>query len=135
MTAPDSRTDGSSTRRLWPLLFAAALLVQCLILYWPSPPDSLPDGPDGLDKVVHLLVFAVPAALGVLAGLRRWIVVVVFGLQAAASELIQGWLLADRGADPWDFLADLFGIALGLLVADVVQRWRQRHDLSTTSAG
>jgi hypothetical protein len=67
----------------------------------------------GGDKVVHVLVFAVPVLLLLLAGAPPRIVLAVLGVHAVASELLQGALLPHRSADPLDALADLVGVALG----------------------
>ena len=74
------------------------------------------------DKVVHLLVFLVPAALAVVAGFRRRVVVAVFAAQAVLSEVVQAVLLPHRSGDVLDAVADLTGVALGVLVGSLVLR-------------
>jgi hypothetical protein len=101
-----------SRRSPWLAAFWLSAALQCLALYSPSAPA----GPSGLpvDKVAHVLLFGAVAALGVVAGIpRRWLAVGLLA-QAVASELVQGALLDQRGADPWDFAADLVGVAAGL---------------------
>ena len=97
------------------LLFAGAVVVQLLVLYWPGPVDG--GGVPGLDKAVHLAVFAAAALTGRRAGVRAVVLAVGLGLHAVASEAIQGTVLDGRSADPYDVLADLLGIAIGLAVA------------------
>jgi VanZ family protein len=109
-----------SARAAWSVAFGVAIAVQCWALYTPSPPSAESGLP--LDKVVHLLLFAGVALLGVLAGVRiRWLVLGLTG-QAVLSEVVQGALLAERGADLWDLLADLLGIALGILLGVALAR-------------
>ena len=73
----------------------------------------------GLDKVGHLLAFALPAAVAGWLGARRVLVLLV--VHALVSEPLQGWLIPTRQPDPLDALADLAGILLGLLVARSVR--------------
>ena len=107
--------------RPWPLLLAAGVfLAQCIALYLPKVPSSESDLP--LDKVAHVVMFAVVTGVAVWAGIAwKWVVAVMLA-QAVISELVQGYLLAGRGSDPWDFVADLVGIGLGLLAAHLVLR-------------
>lgn len=91
------------------LAFATALGVQFWALYVPRPPSVESGLP--LDKVVHLGLFAIVTWLGLQAG-WRWVLPLMVG-QAFASEAIQHYLLAERGGDVLDLTADLAGIGLG----------------------
>ncbi|GAA5157938.1 VanZ family protein [Ornithinimicrobium tianjinense] len=84
-------------------------------MYAPSVPG--PGGVPGLDKVAHLLLFALPSALAWLLG-ARWVVTLLV-VHALVSEPLQGWVSPLRQADPWDTVADLAGVVLGVVVA----RW------------
>lgn len=90
---------------------ALAVAVQVVVLYAPRAPGS-PLFP-GSDKVVHVLVFAVPVLLLLLAGAPVRLVLVVLGLHAVVSEVVQGAVLPGRSADPLDVVADLVGVAVG----------------------
>lgn len=93
-----------------------ALLAHLLALYLPAsagPPLMVP----GLDKAVHLAVFAVPVLLLVLLSGRSVVVGAVFAGHAVLSEIVQATLVPGREGDPWDALFDLAGIGLGLLAA------------------
>ncbi len=97
---------------------AILLLAQVVCLYLLSvsgPPLFV-----GADKVGHVLIFGLPAALAALLG-RLWIVALLV-LHAALSEPLQGALTTTRVADPWDFVADLVGIVLGVVVAMAIRR-------------
>ena len=100
-------------------LLALAVLAQLAVLYAPAQPDGVPSFVHA-DKVVHVLVFLVPTALALLAGFRPVVVVGLFAGHAVVSELVQGGLLPSRAGDPLDVLADLTGIALGVLLARAV---------------
>ena len=92
-------------------LGAVAVLVQVVVLYLPVAPGEPPF--QGADKVVHLLVFAVPVLLLLLAGAPVRPVVAVFAAHAGVSEVVQGALLPDRSGDWTDAVADLVGVAVG----------------------
>lgn len=90
----------------------------CLLYVVPGP-----DGPSlpYLDKLVHATMFALPAVVAVrLSHAWPWVVLV---LHALLSEPLQAWLTTGRQLDPWDTVADLLGIVLGVLVA---QAWIRR---------
>jgi hypothetical protein len=102
------RTGGRSALGVLAVL---ALLVQVVVLYAPSSPDAPLFA--GADKVVHVLVFAVPVLLLLLAGAPAPLVVGALGLHAVVSEVVQWVVLPGRSGDPLDVVADLAGIALG----------------------
>ncbi len=93
---------------------SVAVLVQLVVLYAPSAP-GVPLFP-GADKVIHLLLFAVPVLLLLLLGVDPRVVLGVFAVHAGVSELVQGLVLPDRSGDAVDALADLAGVALGWTV-------------------
>ena len=94
------------------LVAVAAMVVQFAVLYVPRAP-SLPTGGLPLDKLVHVLVFAVPVVALVAAGAPRVWVVAVMAVHAPLSELLQSAVLADRSGEPGDVVADLVGVAIG----------------------
>ena len=125
------RVGGSLPRRLGLLVLA---LVLNLGFYLPSLPEATP-GTDvpGLDKAVHLLVFAftVFAAGRVLAPRKRfpvgWVVIAAV-VHAGLIELVQLVALAERSGDLADLLFDVVGIALG------VAAWAGERVLRSASA-
>lgn len=95
------------------------------MLYWPGTPSA--GGVPGLDKVVHVLVFAAVALAGRRAGVPvRWLAVLLLG-HAAVSEAVQHALLPGRSGDPGDLVADAVG-TLGGLVAPWPRRASARAD-------
>ncbi len=104
---------------LW-WLAVLAVLASCLM-----PSSSLPDLPDNGDKLEHALAFFALSASAVqlyaggraLRGAAIGLLLLGIGIEVA-----QGMLTADRSADPFDFLADALGIALGLSTA--LTPWR-----------
>ena len=126
MTSPrgdlTERTAHSGSKALTSVA-VAAVVVQFAVLYWPVVTI---EGPVGwTDKVVHLLVFAVPTyAVGRAVGSVR-AAVLVFALHAPVSELVQHFLLPGRSGDGWDAVVDLVGV--GLAAAVLVVRGRLRR--------
>ena len=97
--------------RLWRLAFGLALAVQLIAVYAPDGPA----GPqiNGLDKVIHLLIFAAPAFAALMAGIpARW-ALGILAVHAPVSELIQHFVFPHRSGDLLDVIADVSGVALG----------------------
>jgi VanZ family protein len=92
--------------------FAVAVLVSFAVLF--APASDVPPAPHGIDKLVHAALFAALAVTGSWAGVGRGVLAPVLVLYAAASEVIQG--LIGRDAAVGDWLADVVGVLLGLLV-------------------
>ena len=124
MTSP---TDSAGTRLARPGVVALAIVAvvaQLVVLYWPV---LTVEGPvSWTDKVVHLIVFAVPTyAVGRALGSVR-AAVLVFAIHAPVSELVQHALLPGRSGDVWDVVPDLVGVAVGataLVVSSRTRRW------------
>lgn len=96
------------------VLLALTVLVQLVVLYAPRAPST--GGVPGLDKVVHLVVFAVVALAAVRCALAvRWVAVALCA-HAVLSEVVQHAVLPHRSGDPADVVADVLGIAAGLVL-------------------
>jgi hypothetical protein len=113
------------------VLLGLAVAVQLVVLY--APEGGGPPPVVDADKVVHLLVFLVPVALAVVAGLPRSVVAGVFTAQAVLSEVVQAALLPHRSGDVLDAVADLTGVALGLLVGSLVLRRSRSRDAGASA--
>ena len=113
---------GTDRARRWRLLFIASLVVQVAVVYAPSAPGA--GELHGIDKVVHVAVFALPAASGLMAGLRPSWLLCLLALHAPVSELLQHVALPHRDGDVGDVLADLTGVVAG---AAGVHVWRRRR--------
>ncbi|UEJ82705.1 VanZ family protein [Brachybacterium halotolerans subsp. kimchii] len=118
------------TPRLRVLVAGIALLAN-IGFYLPSVPDTGPAGPVRIDTVYHVGVFALTVwAFGrLLAPARRfpigWVALAA-AAHAVLIEVLQGALLPHRSADPGDVLADLVGIAIGVLAWTAEPRIRRR---------
>lgn len=116
----------SRTRRAWSVAGVVALVAQLVVLYAPRVPPVPGTEVAGLDKLVHVAVFAAVAFTALRAGLRPALVVGVCLVHAVASEVVQQAVLPGRSGDPVDVLADVAGVALGTWLAAVTASGRRR---------
>jgi hypothetical protein len=93
--------------------FAVAVLVSLAVLF--APPSDVPYAPVGVDKIVHASLFAALALTGSWAGVARGALVPALVLYGAASEVVQSFIGRDAAVGDW--LADVVGVLLGLLVS------------------
>ncbi|MGY1824685.1 VanZ family protein [Geodermatophilus sp. SYSU D00079] len=96
-------------------VLAVAVLVSLAVLF--APGDDVPSSPPGVDKLVHLVLFAVLAVSGRWAGIRAGLLGALLVAYAALSEVLQGALPLERSASVADWAADVVGVLLGLLLA------------------
>ena len=103
------------------LIVTAVLTVAML---WPI--NHPPPGPDGSDKVVHLIAFAALAFPLARTG-RIGLVPVFVGSSTFGGiiELIQPSF--GRSADMQDWIADIVGVALGIVLAPLYRRLRKHR--------
>jgi VanZ family protein len=131
--------SGSARSRFLLALVVLTCLLQLVGLYRSTGPlttDAIPF----LDKIGHLLIFALPVAVIMLYRASRGavsarfgvVVIAIFAVHAVISELIQARFLPERSGDPYDVLADLAGTAIGYGTAVLILRRRTR---SITAAG
>ena len=109
---PGQPTAVVAPRRTAAVVFAVLLVTHLAALYWPRVDVQGPV--TWSDKVVHVLLFLAPTVAGLLAGVRPAHVVGFLALHAPVSELVQHYLLPHRSGDPWDAVADLAGVVLGV---------------------
>jgi hypothetical protein len=120
VTDAPTRSRWRSGSLLSRAVFATAVLVSMVMLF--APPSDVPSGPEGSDKVVHALMFAVLLIVGAYARLPLVVIVPVLIAYGGVAEIVQG--LIGRDADFWDWVCDSCGVAIGVAVAAVV---RSRH--------
>jgi membrane associated rhomboid family serine protease len=106
-----------------PLTLIVTAVVTVAML-WPI--DQPPPGPDGSDKVVHLIAFAALAFPLARTG-RIGLVPVIIGssIFGGIIELIQPSF--GRSADMQDWIADIAGVALGILLGLVYRKLRKHR--------
>ena len=103
------------------LIVTAVLTVAML---WPI--NQPPPGPDGSDKIVHLIAFAALAFPLARTG-RIGLVPVFVGACAFGGiiEVIQPSF--GRSADMQDWIADIVGVGLGIVLALLYRRLRKHR--------
>ena len=92
--------------------FTVVVLVSLAVLF--APAADVPAAPPGTDKLVHGALFLALALTGRWAGIGRWVLSLLLVGYAALSEVVQG--LIGRDAAVGDWMADVVGLLLGLLV-------------------
>lgn len=100
----------SGTATGWRILFAGAVAASFVVLYWPSAGGP---GVPHADKLVHVAMFAAMAFAGFRGRIPGRVLVPLLTAHAASSEVIQDRMLAGRGGDVADLLADLAGVLAG----------------------
>jgi hypothetical protein len=105
-------------------VFAVAVLVSLAVLFAPGP--AVPAAPFGVDKVVHVSLFAALAVTGRWAGIGRGVLAALLPVYAAGSELLQEIPALQRDASLGDLVADVAGVLGGLVVWFLVQRTGER---------
>ena len=105
--------------------FALAVLASLAVLL--APAGDVPAAPPGVDKAVHLLLFAVLALTGRWAGVRLPVLAVLLAVYAGLSEVLQAVTPLARSGSLADVVADVAGIALGAGVWELAARARRRR--------
>ena len=104
------------------LIVTAVLTVAML---WPI--HQPPPGPDGSDKVVHLIAFA--ALAFPLARTGRFGLIPIFIATSTYGGIIEVLQPSfGRSADMQDWIADITGVALGIVLALLYRKLRKHRD-------
>ena len=101
-------------------VFAGVVLVSLAVLF--APASDVPSAPVGVDKVVHLALFAALAAGGRWAGIGARVLAVLLLGYAAVSEVVQGLPALGRSTSLADWGADAAGVLLGLALWGLAAR-------------
>jgi len=118
MVPPALAVHGALSRGV----LAVAVLVSLAVLF--TPGDDVPSAPAGVDKLVHLSLFAALALAGRWAGVRARALGALLVGYAVVSEVVQAVTPLQRSGSPADGVADVLGITLGLLTWAAVARRR-----------
>jgi hypothetical protein len=102
------------------VVFAVALVVVLVLMLRPVQEVSSSN-----DKADHLLVFAFLAVLGLWAAVGTPGLVAGLTGYAVLTEVLQARATSDRHGDPVDVLADLLGVALGVLLVVGLRKARR----------
>ncbi len=111
--------------RVGATVLVGVLVAHLVTLYIPGSPDQREVIIPHLDKAIHLIAFGVPAFL-LSKAVNRWWPVALLAVHAPVSELIQHHFVPFRAGEVADAVADLAGVAAGVLAAQWGRR-RSRH--------
>lgn len=91
------------------------------------------------DKILHFSYFFAGAfcltiysllKLGRVSHKQRWIgLLILFSVIGAADEFHQSFTPGRSGNDPWDWLADVIGVSVGILFANTVHQIFQKKPI------
>ncbi|MFT3877968.1 MAG: VanZ family protein [Propioniciclava sp.] len=95
------------------IVVALALALQLWGLYTTSPPDAGGLWFPGMDKIVHVVLFAAPTWALLRVVPKPWMALVPMLVHIPVSEMIQFFWIEGRSGDLLDGLADLLGVAVG----------------------
>ncbi|SDE16141.1 hypothetical protein SAMN05660485_00003 [Blastococcus fimeti] len=93
-------------------VFAVVVLLSLAVLF--APASDVPTAPAGVDKLVHVGLFAALAMSGRWAGIGSRALAPLLLVYAAVSEVLQGLGVLDRSVSFADWVADAVGVLLGL---------------------
>jgi VanZ family protein len=113
---PALRVHGTLSRGV----LAVTVLVSLAVLF--APGSDVPSAPPGVDKLVHLALFLALALAGRWAGIRARPLAVLLVAYAALSEVVQALSDLQRSGSVLDWVADLTGAVLGLLLWTRLER-------------
>ena len=105
-----------------PAWIVASVLLIAAVLYLSLAPLNVPaELPTNFDKLEHAAayVFLVVWFTGLVARPRYWRVVVALVIFGLMIEFLQAAMPFGRQGDPWDVLANVTGIGIGITLA----RW------------
>ena len=103
-----------------PAWIVASVLLVVTVLYLSLAPLNVPvDLPTHFDKIEHAAayVFLVVWFTGLVARPRYWRVAVALAVLGLMIEFLQAATPFGRQGDPWDVLANVTGIGIGLALA------------------
>lgn len=103
-------------------VLAVTVLVSLAVLF--TPGDDVPSSPAGVDKIVHFSLFAALALAGRWAGVQTRVLAMLLPAYALVSEIVQSLAPLERDGSVFDLLADVAGVAFGLLAWAAISRAR-----------
>lgn len=112
-------------RGLMPFIFwTLVAIIGVLMLVELAPKE---DPIKNLDKIEHIVVFLIVSIAGCLA-FKNKISLVVVGLTifGAIIEVLQAIFTTTRTGDAYDWLADIVGILLGLMIIAIYRQFKPK---------
>ena len=102
-------------------IVASVLLVAAVLYVSLAPLNILAELPTHFDKVEHAAAYVFLAVwfTGLVARPRYWLAAVALVVLGLTIEFLQASMPFGRQGDPWDVLANITGIGVGLAIASV----------------
>lgn len=101
-------------------VFAVVVLLSLAVLF--APASDVPSAPAGVDKLVHVGLFAALALSGRWSGIATRVLAPLLVVYAGVSELLQGLAVVDRSVSAADWVADAVGVLVGLALWTAASR-------------
>lgn len=119
-----SGSDSTGRRRPWPAYAWSALILVAMLI----PGAYVPGSMWSLDKLAHFVLFAGFAWLWLRAAPGAWLRVGIVGLlYGVLTEVGQSVFPGERTGDPMDVLANVLGLAAGILLPLAAARRKRRR--------
>ncbi len=121
---PESRAGQALSLSI--VLTGITALVIAALTLMPPPETDLPPGPDKLYHLAAFVFLALPLAI-IRPRWNLWMFV-LFTAFGAAIEIVQPYV--GRSRELADLLADMAGIAIGMVAGLVIRRWSENRRTS-----
>ena len=113
------------TLRLMPYFFWTLVAIVGMFMLVELAPKE--DGLKYLDKIQHALVFLILSISGHLAFKQKmWAITLGLTIFGAIIEVLQTTLTITRTGDIYDWLADIAGILIGLMIIFVYHQFKPK---------
>lgn len=112
-------------RRIMPYIFWTLVTIVSMLMLVELAPKENPI--KHLDKIQHVLVFLTISVAGCLA-FKHQISLIIVGLTifGAVIEVLQATLTTTRTGDVKDWLADIAGILIGLMIVAIYRQFKPK---------
>ncbi len=111
--------------RLMPYVFWTLVAIVSVIMLVELTPKK--DGLKYLDKIQHALIFFILTVSGCLAFKQKiWAVILGLAIFGAIIEVLQATLTTTRTGDFYDWLADIAGILIGLMIIFIYRQFKPK---------
>jgi len=113
-------------RHLMPYIFWTLVAIVSMLMLIELAPKE--ENIKHLDKIQHTLVFSIISVAGCLA-FKKQISLVVVGLTifGAIIEVLQATLTITRTGDVNDWLADVAGVLIGLMIVSIYRQFKPKR--------
>ena len=113
-------------RHLMPYIFWTLVAIVSMFMLIELAPKK--DSIKYLDKIQHSIVFLILSIAGCLAFKKKiWMITIGLTIFGAIIELLQATLTTTRTGDVKDWLADVAGILIGLVIVSIYRQFKPKR--------